>query len=108
MTHSITWIKREEKISKRTQKPYTSLSLKLSSYGDRYLNGFADQRNAHWQTGMDLTEEDILIEETEPNDKGVRYLNFKTPKKEDLLEKRVEELESWKAKVLEAFPKMDV
>lgn len=106
--HKITYLRREEKVSQKTNKAYTSLSLKLSSYGDRYISGFGNKDNGHWVQGMELTDDDILIEETEPNEQGKQYLNFKTPKKEDVLEKRLADLEAWKKKVIELFPKMNV
>ena len=62
----ITYLRREEKTSK-AGKPFTSLSLKVESKGERYLSGFGNKANEHWKIGDTVN---IIIEE-----KG-QYLNF--------------------------------
>lgn len=63
----ITFISRKPMTSKTTGKPFTSLSLKVESKGDRFLSGFGNKGNDNWAIGDTV---DILIEE-----KG-QYLNF--------------------------------
>jgi len=70
---------------------YTRLAIKTKEYGDRYVSGFGNDKNAGWKVG-DIVE--VIVEE-----KG-EYLNFSMPKEKDLiaeridaLEKRIEELE---------------
>lgn len=62
----ITYVNRSAKTSK-AGKPYTSLSLKVESRGDKFINGFGNKSNEAWKIGDTV---DILIEE-----KG-QYLNF--------------------------------
>ena len=62
----ITYIARKPMTSK-AGKPFTSLSLKVESRGDRFISGFGNKSNEHWVVGQEV---DIIIEE-----KG-QYLNF--------------------------------
>lgn len=62
----ITYVNRTQRTSK-AGKPYTSLSLKVESRGDKFINGFGNASNEGWKVGDSV---DILIEE-----KG-EYLNF--------------------------------
>jgi len=66
MTEKITYVNRTQRTSK-AGKPYTSLSLKVESRGDKFINGFGNQSNESWKVGDTV---DILIEQ-----KG-EYLNF--------------------------------
>jgi len=72
----ITWIKREEKVSQRTNKPFTSLSIKTDKHGERYLSSFGSKDNADWNVG-----DEVEISVTEKVSGGKSYLNFETPKK---------------------------
>jgi len=41
---TLTFVKREEKISPRNNKPYTSMTIKAKEHGDRYISGFNEDR----------------------------------------------------------------
>lgn len=71
MNVTITRIADKEKISARTNKPFTSRGIQCNEYGERWLSGFAGKDNAHWKVG-DTVEIDIV-------EKG-EYLNFSVPK----------------------------
>lgn len=90
----ITYIKRDTSdregnalISKQG-KPYTRMTLKVESKGERYISGFGNQSNAGWQVGDEV---DITITESDTKDKtGKPYLNFSQPKKEDKIDDKLE------------------
>jgi len=75
---TLTFVRRDEKVSPRTNKPYTSLSIKTNEYGEKYLSGFGSKDNSRWKEG-DTVE--ILVKKIQKD--GKEYLNFETPKKED-------------------------
>lgn len=77
---TLTLVKKTERTSARTGKPFTSLSIKSEERGDVYLSGFANKDNANWKEG-DVVE----IEVKEVEKEGKTYLNFETPKKDDLV-----------------------
>ena len=61
-------------------KPYTRLSIKVESKGDRYISGFGNEGNKDWKVGDEV---DITITESTTMDKsGKPYLNFSMPKKD--------------------------
>jgi len=76
---TLTQVSRSEKTS-ASGKPYTRLLLKCSEFGDRFLSGFGNAGNAEWREGEQV---EIQWEEVEKD--GKKYLNFQTPKKEDIL-----------------------
>ena len=78
MQISITGISRKEKVSTRTNKPFTSLGLKTQEYGDKWLSGFGNASNKDWKVGDTV--------EVEIEQKG-EYLNFTTPKNANGTEK---------------------
>ncbi len=71
MKLTLTFVKRTQKTSQRTGKPFTSLSIKCNEYGDKYLSGFDGKETASWNVG------DTVEVEIEP--KG-EYLNFSVPR----------------------------
>lgn len=71
MKVTITNINRKERVSERTNKPFTSLGLQVNEYGSKWLSGFGNKDNAGWKAG-DTVEIDVT-------QKG-EYLNFTTPK----------------------------
>lgn len=83
----ITFIKRDntdregnELISKKTKQPYTRLTLKVESKGDRYISGFESPQTKDWRIGDSV---DIMIKESDKTDRDNKpYLNFSVPKKE--------------------------
>jgi hypothetical protein len=70
-------------------KPYTKLAIKTDKHGDQWLSGFGNSRNEKWAEGSKV---DIMVSSTQGND-GKTYLNFETPKPEDMLATRVSALE---------------
>lgn len=88
MIEKLTFVKRDSTdregnplISKQG-KPYTRMSIKVESRGDRYLSGFANAGNASWKPGDEV---DIVITEAQAKDKnGQPYLNFSQPKPADI------------------------
>lgn len=61
-------------------KPFTRLTIKVESKGDRYISGFANEGNKNWRVGDEV---DIIITESKTLDKnGKPYLNFSLTKKE--------------------------
>lgn len=76
---TLTFIKATERTSAKTNKPFTSLSIKTQEHGEKYLSGFQNKDNKDWRVG-DTVE--IEVKESEKLDKeGKPYLNFETPKK---------------------------
>ena len=75
---TITAISRKEKISTRTNKPFTSLGLKTQEHGEIWLSGFGNASNKDWKVG-DTVDVEIV-------QKG-EYLNFETPKNVNNTEK---------------------
>ena len=65
-------------------REYTRLAIKTREYGDRYVSGFGNDKNASWKVG-DTVE--VVVEQ-----KG-EYLNFSMPKEKDVLIERIEALE---------------
>lgn len=76
MQETLTFVKRTERTSAKTGKPFTSLSIKTKEHGDQFLSGFGNKDNAHWSEGQQ-----VEIEVTEVEKDGKKYLNFVTPKK---------------------------
>lgn len=68
----------------KTGKPYTKLAIKCVEHGDKWLSGFQNSTNKGWAEGNEV---DIIVK---PNGE---YLNFDTPKAEDMLSARVSALE---------------
>lgn len=83
----LTFVKRTDTDAKgdalvsKQGKPYTRVSIKVESKGDRYISGFGNQGNAEWKVGDEV---DITITESDTKDKtGKPYLNFSQPKKQE-------------------------
>lgn len=90
----ITFIKRDTSdregnaLKTKDGRPYTRLSLKVESKGDRYISGFGNKDNENWKIGDEV---DIVITESTTKDKnGVPYLNFSMSKKEDVTNEKLE------------------
>lgn len=91
---TITFLKRDTSdregnaLMSKQGKPYTRMTLKVESKGERYISGFGNQSNADWAIGDEV---DIVITESATKDKtGKPYLNFTQPKKEDVVAERLE------------------
>ena len=76
----LTFVKRTQETSK-AGKPYTRMSIKTESCGERYISGFGNKDNEGWNAG---TVVEIDIKDSTSMDKnGVPYLNFEVPKKQE-------------------------
>lgn len=76
MKLNLTYVKRDERVSVRTNKPFTSISIKAKEYGEKYLSGFGNKDNANWKEGMEVE----VAEVKEVVKDGKTYLNFEMPK----------------------------
>jgi hypothetical protein len=65
----------KEQISPRTNKAYTSMSIKTEEHGDAWLSGFKDRQNENWQEG-DVVEIDVV----EKDVNGKKFYNYSLPK----------------------------
>lgn len=81
---TITYLKRDDTdregnaLKTKAGKPYTRMTLKVESKGERYISGFGSAQNKDWKVGDSV---DITITEAEKTDKeGRPYLNFTQPK----------------------------
>lgn len=81
----LTQVSRENKVSATSGKPYVRMLIKCQEHGDKLLSGFGGQDNAHWKAGDEV---EVDIEEIEKN--GTKYLNFKTLKKGDKADEKLE------------------
>lgn len=76
MKLTLTYVNRTERTSAKTNKPYTSISIKAKEYGDKYLSGFGNKENAGWKEG-----DTVEVAEVTSIAKGDKlYLNFEMPK----------------------------
>jgi hypothetical protein len=73
MKVTLTLANAQEKISQRTGKPYTALSIKTVEFGERWLNGFGGKISMNWAPGMQVYIR--VVEKPNPNG-GANYLNF--------------------------------
>lgn len=96
MSEKITYIKRTDTDAKgdalvsRQGKPYTRLTLKVESRGERYISGFGNQSNVDWAVGDEV---DITITESTSLDKnGKPYLNFSQPKKGEINDQALKDI----------------
>lgn len=76
MKTKLTFVKRTERTSSKTGKPFTSISIKTEAHGDKYLSGFGNSDNASWEAGTE-----VEIDTSSVNKDGKEYINFTTPKK---------------------------
>lgn len=90
----LTYLKRDttdregNALTTKDGRPYTRMSIKVDSKGDRYVSGFGTSENAGWKVGDEV---DITIVEAAAKDKNGRpYLNFSMPKKEDKIDDKLE------------------
>lgn len=92
MKLNLTYISRTERVSARTNKPFTSVSIKAKEYGDKFLSGFGNRDNIDWKEGMEVE----VAEVKEVVKDGKTYLNFEMSKKPNLDEliARIGELEN--------------
>jgi hypothetical protein len=79
-------------------KPYTKLALKCEEYGESWLSGFDSSKTSSWKEG-DVVE--VVVSSKISGDKT--FFNFEVPKAEELLNKRIADLEVWKLQVTKAL-----
>lgn len=72
MQLTLTYIKRYQKTSKSSGKPFTSVSIKAKEYGDKFISGFGNKINESWKEGD-------TVEVLSVDQKG-DYLNFEMAK----------------------------
>jgi len=72
MKLTIKKITKNQKISKKTNNPYTSIGLLTEEYGDKqWINGFGNKQNEDWKIG-----DVINVELTQGEYNGNKTLNF--------------------------------
>ena len=76
--------KNNEPLKTKDGRNYTRIRIQTNEHIDQWLSGFENPETENWREG-DTVEIDV-------KQVGV-YLNFSTPKKADVLEARVTELE---------------
>ncbi len=83
----LTYLKRDETdregnaLKTRDGRPYTRLSIRVDSQGDRFISGFENAQTKNWKINDEV---EIEIVESDKKDKnGKPYLNFRIPKVED-------------------------
>lgn len=96
MQVTLTYVKNEQKVAKKSGKTYTSCSIKTEEHGEVWLNGFGNEITKSWVQG-DKVDIEVQKEEFE----GKTYVNFKTMNKADLLDDRVTALEKTMKLVVE-------
>lgn len=69
---NLTYVDRKERVSARTNKPFTSISIKATQYGDKFLSGFGNKDNQNWAVGDEVEVAEIK----EVVKDGKTYLNF--------------------------------
>ncbi len=88
---TLTTVIRKSMVSSRTNKSYTSLSIKTKEHGDRYLSGFGSAKTDSWKEGEIVTLE---VTESEKLDKnGKPYLNWDHVDNEKLMEEKISYLQ---------------
>lgn len=65
-------------------RPYTRMSIKVAEYGEKWISGFSNAVSKTWKEG------DVVDVEIKQNGE---YLNFETPKKEDISAKLNDKIE---------------
>lgn len=96
MKLTLTQVFIKQQVSAKTGKPYTSLSLKATEYGDRFISGFGSKESENWKAG-DVVE--VEVTESEKMDRtGKPYLNWKLQKKEDITSLEISRLQFTVAK----------
>jgi hypothetical protein len=70
---NLTYVRRTQRTSK-TGKPFTSLSIKATQYGEQFIGGFGNKSNENWKEGDEV---EVLDVKKDPTGK---YLNFEMPK----------------------------
>lgn len=69
-------------------RPYSRVTIKTAEYGDKYLSGFENAVTKSWKVGDEV---EIMVEE-KGGANGVVYLNFSTPKKDDEVNQKLEQI----------------
>jgi hypothetical protein len=86
-TVTLAFVFTKERVSKKSGKPFTSMSIKTKEHGeDVWLSGFQNKENRDWKEG-DVVE--IAIEEKVVD--GKTYLNYSVPTED---QKKIAKLEA--------------
>lgn len=72
----LTHVSRVDRVSAAKNKPYVSISIKATEYGNKFLSGFGNKDNANWKEGDEVE----ILEVKEVVKDGKTYLNFEMPK----------------------------
>lgn len=64
-------------------KSYTRMSIKTEQHGDKWISGFQNKDNSSWKEGDEV---EVVIKQSG------EYLNFKTPKKPDVNNEKLEKI----------------
>lgn len=75
--------KQGEPLKTRDGRLYTRVTIKTEEHGDKMISGFENEITKSWNIGDEV---DIKVEQ-----KG-EYLNFSTPKKDDAVNSKLEQI----------------
>lgn len=73
------------KLMSKAGKPYTKCNIQTQQHGERYLSGFGNKTNENWKAG-----DEVEIKITQNGE----WLNYETPKAEDLQKNEIELLKT--------------
>jgi hypothetical protein len=87
---TITKINRQDRVSQRTGKSFTSVGIQTQEHGDKWLSGFEDNSTKYWVEGKEVM---INVERKMSADGSREFLNFKPVTKTQVLEQKMAEME---------------
>lgn len=73
------------KLMSKAGKPYTKCNIQTQQHGEKYLSGFGNKTNENWKAG-----DEVEIKVTQNGE----WLNYETPKAEDLQKNEIEVLKT--------------
>ena len=76
---TLTKITRNERVSKKTNKPFISVGIQTQEYPNKWINGFGCKENETWKSG-DVVEVEKVFNSDQVDTNGNPYLNFEMPK----------------------------
>jgi len=77
------------KLINKNGKEYTKCNIQTKQHGEKYLSGFGNKTNENWKIGDEV---EIIVKTVVSN--GTEYLNYETPKAEDLQKNEIEVLKT--------------
>lgn len=72
MQYTLTYVKPEQKVSAKTGKPYTIVTIKTQETADAWISGFGNKESDKWQGG-DKVDLDVYTEDYN----GKTYTKFR-------------------------------